>query len=67
MRPGSLPGWTATVPSLRCSASGCRLYGCELAMKMFGRTDDDLLPQVERVITATEFYEVTVGHHIVFI
>lgn len=49
------------------AASGCRLYGCELAMKMFGRTDDELLPEVERVITATEFYEVTVGYDIVFI
>ena len=49
------------------SASGCRLYGCELAMKMFGRSDDELLPEVERVITATEFYEVTIGYDIVFI
>ena len=47
--------------------SGARLYGCELAMKMFGRTQDDLLPQVQDVITATDFYDRTRGHDIVFI
>ena len=47
--------------------SGARLYGCELAMKMFGRTRDDLLPEVEGIITATDFFERTVGADIIFV
>jgi peroxiredoxin family protein len=47
--------------------SGCRLYGCELAMKMFGRTKADLLPEIEDVITATDFFERTEGYDIVFV
>ncbi len=47
--------------------SGARLYGCELAMKMFDRTAEDLLPEVEAVITATEFFEKTVGADIIFV
>ncbi|MCB9597573.1 MAG: DsrE/DsrF/DrsH-like family protein [Sandaracinaceae bacterium] len=49
------------------AASGCKLYGCELAMKMFGRTDDDLLPQVHSVITATDFFDMSEGAQIVFV
>lgn len=47
--------------------SGCELYGCELAMKMFGRTKDDLLPEVADVITATDFFEKTTGADIIFV
>jgi peroxiredoxin family protein len=49
------------------SESGCTLYGCELAMKMFGRTKEDLVPEVEEIITATEFFEKTVGADIIFV
>ena len=49
------------------AASGCKLYGCELAMKMFGRTKDDLVPEVEDIITATDFFERTVGADIIFV
>lgn len=48
-------------------ASGCRMYGCELAMRMFGRTREDLLPVIQDVITATDFYDLTVGASIVFV
>jgi peroxiredoxin family protein len=47
--------------------SGCELYGCELAMKMFDRTQADLLPQVQEVITATDFFERTRGADIIFV
>lgn len=47
--------------------AGCRMYGCELAMRMFGRERHDLLPVVEDVITATDFYDLTVGASIVFV
>jgi peroxiredoxin family protein len=49
------------------SDAGCRLYGCELAMKMFDLERDDLIDIVEDVISATDFYELTVGAQIVFI
>lgn len=47
--------------------SGARLYACELAMKMFDRDADELLPEIEAVITATEFFEKTVGADIIFV
>ncbi|MCA9640211.1 MAG: DsrE/DsrF/DrsH-like family protein [Polyangiaceae bacterium] len=60
-----LPGAREMLEML--SDAGCRLYACELAMKMFQLQRDDLIPQVEDVITATDFYEKTVGAQIVFI
>ncbi len=46
--------------------SGADLYACELAMKMFKRTKEDLLPQVKDVITAGDFYDLSVGAQILF-
>ncbi len=46
--------------------SGAELYACELAMKMFKRTKEDLVPQVKDVITAGDFYELADGAQIVF-
>jgi peroxiredoxin family protein len=46
--------------------SGAELYGCELAMKMFKRTRDDLVPQVKDVITAGDFFDLSVGAQIIF-
>ena len=47
--------------------SGCELYACELAMRMFDRTSEDLLPEAREVITATDFFEMTAGADIVFV
>ncbi|MEZ4337645.1 MAG: DsrE/DsrF/DrsH-like family protein [Sandaracinaceae bacterium] len=47
--------------------AGCKMYGCELAMRMFNRTQEDLLPQVESIITATDFFEMAEGAQIVFV
>jgi peroxiredoxin family protein len=60
------------LPSVRemlvmLSDAGCKLYACELAMQMFDLERDDLIEEVEDVITATDFYEVTVGAQVVFI
>lgn len=60
------------LPSVRemlvtLSEAGCRMYACELAMRMFDRTADDLVDQVDDVITATDFYDITPGAQIVFI
>lgn len=46
--------------------SGVGLYACELAMTMFNRTRDDLIEQVEDVITAGDFYELSEGAQIIF-
>lgn len=46
--------------------SGAELYACELAMKMFKRTKEDLVPQVRDVITAGDFYDLADGAQIIF-
>lgn len=46
--------------------SGAELYACELAMKMFKRTEKDLVPQVKSVITAADFYDLADGAQIIF-
>lgn len=46
--------------------SGAELYACELAMNMFDRKKEDLLPQVIDVITAGDFYDLSQGAQIVF-
>ena len=46
--------------------SGAQLYACELAMKMFKRTREDLVPQVADVITAGDFYDLSDGAQIIF-
>jgi peroxiredoxin family protein len=46
--------------------SGAELYACELAMKMFKRKKEDLLPEVRGVITAGDFYELSEGAQIIF-
>lgn len=46
--------------------SGAQLYGCELAMKMFKRTKEDLVPQVKEIITAGDFYDLAEGAQIIF-
>lgn len=46
--------------------SGAEIYACELAMTMFKRTKDDLLPQVRDVITAGDFYAMSEGAQIIF-
>ncbi len=46
--------------------SGATLYGCELAMKMFKRSHEDLLPQVREIITAGDFFDLADGAQIIF-
>ena len=36
-------------------------------MKMFDRTEEDLLPEIGDVITATDFFERTEGADIIFV
>lgn len=46
--------------------SGADLYACELAMKMMKRSREDLLPEVKDVITAGDFFDLSVGAQIIF-
>lgn len=46
--------------------AGAELYGCQLAMEMMKRSKADLIPQVEDVITAGDFYDLSEGAQIIF-
>jgi len=60
------------IPSVRemlelLDASGAELYGCKMAMDMFGLTKEDLVPEVKEVITAMEFFEKSEGAQTIFV
>jgi peroxiredoxin family protein len=46
--------------------SGAGLYACQASVDMFGLSLGDFLPQVKRVLTVGEFYELAAGGEIVF-
>ncbi|MGZ4280765.1 MAG: DsrE/DsrF/DrsH-like family protein [Gaiellaceae bacterium] len=46
--------------------SGAHLYACKATVDMFGLTMDDFVPQVEKVLTVGEFYELSGGGEIIF-
>lgn len=46
--------------------SGVDMYACKLAMEMFGFAQDDLVPQIRKVLTVGEFYEVSDGGQVIF-
>jgi peroxiredoxin family protein len=47
--------------------SGARLYACRMAMDMFKRTKADLVPQVDEVISAMDFFDKAAGAQVIFI
>jgi peroxiredoxin family protein len=47
--------------------AGAELYGCRMAMDMFKRNKEDLLPQVKDVISAMDFFDKSAGAQILFI
>lgn len=47
--------------------AGAKIYGCKMTVDMFGIKDDDFLEQVEGVVTAGDFMDMTEGAQIVFI
>ena len=49
------------------SDSGAKLYACQMAMDMFKRTREDLVEQVDDVITAMDFFDVSAGAQVLFI
>jgi len=49
------------------SDSGAKIYACRMAMDMFKRTKADLVPQVQDVISAMEFFDKAAGAQVIFI
>jgi peroxiredoxin family protein len=47
--------------------AGAKLYGCKMTVDMFGIKKEDFLPQVDSVVTAGDFMDMTEGAQIVFI
>ncbi len=46
--------------------TGAGLYGCKASVDLFKLTNDDLIDQVEEIITVGEFYEKAAGGQIIF-
>ena len=48
------------------SDTGAGLYGCKASCDLFEVTKDDLIEQVQDIITVGEFYELAAGGEIIF-
>lgn len=60
------------VPTVReylemLSDAGAKMYACKMSVDMFGLSQDDFLPCVESIVTASDFMDMTDGAQIVFI
>ncbi len=47
--------------------SGAKIYACRMAMDMFKVEREDLVPQVDGVLSAMDFYDKSAGAHLLFI
>jgi peroxiredoxin family protein len=48
------------------SDTGCGMYACKASVDMFGMTKDDLVEQVQDIITVGDFYDLAAGGQIIF-
>jgi peroxiredoxin family protein len=46
--------------------AGGRIYACKATVDMFHLTPSDFVPQVDKVLTVGEFYELSAGAQIIF-
>jgi peroxiredoxin family protein len=46
--------------------TGAGLYACKASVDLFGFEKNDLIPQVQDIITVGEFYEIAAGGQIIF-
>ena len=46
--------------------AGGKLFACKASVDMFGLSMEDFVPQVEKVLTVGEFYELSEGAEIIF-
>lgn len=49
------------------SDAGAKIYGCKMTVDMFNLKEEDFIPQVDAVVTASDFMDMTEGAQIVFI
>jgi len=47
--------------------SGAKIYACKMAMDMFKLKQEELVPQVDEVISAMDFYDKSAGAQVIFI
>ncbi len=47
--------------------SGAKIYACQMAMDMFKLELEDLVPQVDGVLSAMDFYDKSAGAQVIFI
>ena len=47
--------------------AGAKIYACKMTVDMFGLKQDDFLPQVDGIVTAGDFIDMTEGTQIIFI
>jgi peroxiredoxin family protein len=59
-----IPGPREMIESL--DEAGVDIYACKLAMEMFGLEEKDLVPQVRKVLTVGEFYDLSDGGQVIF-
>ncbi|MCH7224657.1 DsrE/DsrF/DrsH-like family protein [Haloferula sp. A504] len=48
------------------SDAGGKIYACRATVDMFHLSDDDFCPQMDKVLTVGEFYELSAGSQIIF-
>ncbi len=48
------------------SDAGGKIYACRATVDMFHLSDDDFCPQLDKVLTVGEFYEISGGAQIIF-
>jgi len=48
------------------SDAGAHLYACKATVDMFHLSKDDFVPQMEKVLTVGDFYELAAGGEIIF-
>jgi peroxiredoxin family protein len=58
-----------TIPELIADLkdAGAHLYACKMAMDMFQLNREDLVPEVEGVLSAMEFFDKSAGAQVIFI
>lgn len=47
--------------------AGAKMYACRMTVDMFGLKKEDFLPQVDDIVTASDFIDMTEGAQIIFI
>ena len=46
--------------------AGCKIYSCKATVDMFKLSPEDFCPQMDKVLTVGEFYELSAGSQIIF-